>query len=204
MIVNLIESVEWTGKRSNHISQDAMDVDIEVDVDVAQEQIPKILPRDRKPKWVAGTPMQSTRIGDLRLKVAEPYWYMHQGNCEHVWTVDSIRCVLSLLSVPSYSRLSQVHPPLRPTSHRYIPLYRPVSHHDLPLPPRRCQMSHLRSRPREYRHDRRRVGGGDAGIDVWQVLRVPTWRWVAGLVHSEVDVRILAIRNLSFSHPVHT
>lgn len=106
MIVNLIETVEWTGKRSSHVSQDAMDVDIEVEVDVAQEQTPKDLPRDRKPKWEAGSSMQSTRIGSLRLKVAEPYWYMHQGNCEHVWTVDSIRYVLPLpSSLPAHHTL---------------------------------------------------------------------------------------------------
>ena len=35
--------------------------------------------------------IQEARIGDLDLRVGQPYWYIHQGNCEHVWTVEEIR-----------------------------------------------------------------------------------------------------------------
>lgn len=37
--------------------------------------------------------IQEARIGDLNLRIGQPYWYIHQGNCEHVWTVEEIRSV---------------------------------------------------------------------------------------------------------------
>jgi hypothetical protein len=51
--------------------------------------------KDLAPKWSVGESMQETRIGDLDLKIGEPYWFMHQGNSEHIWVIDSIRFVLS-------------------------------------------------------------------------------------------------------------
>ena len=57
--------------------------------------------------------MQETRIGELDVRIGEPYWYMHQGSCEHVWTVDRIRCV-PLVHPPSASLTlhtrSYIHP----------------------------------------------------------------------------------------------
>ncbi|GAA6059476.1 hypothetical protein JCM10212_002219 [Sporobolomyces blumeae] len=44
-----------------------------------------------KPKYRAGSTTMETRLGDLPLRVGQPYWYVHQGNAEHVWTVDEIR-----------------------------------------------------------------------------------------------------------------
>lgn len=43
------------------------------------------------PRCAMGGAMQETRIGELNLKIGEPYWFMHQGNSEHVWVIDSIR-----------------------------------------------------------------------------------------------------------------
>jgi hypothetical protein len=50
-----------------------------------------------KPQFVAGTPMHETKLGDIALRVGQPYWFVHQGNYEHVWTIDSIRCVSDFL-----------------------------------------------------------------------------------------------------------
>lgn len=47
--------------------------------------------QDNKPQYTIGPKMQDTRIGDIEIKIGEPYWFMQQGNCEHIWTVDSIR-----------------------------------------------------------------------------------------------------------------
>ncbi|GAA5902118.1 hypothetical protein JCM5296_006608 [Sporobolomyces johnsonii] len=44
-----------------------------------------------KPQFQAGTAMQETKLGRMPLRVGQPYWYVHQGNAEHVWTVDEIR-----------------------------------------------------------------------------------------------------------------
>ncbi|GAA5960505.1 hypothetical protein JCM21900_000121 [Sporobolomyces salmonicolor] len=44
-----------------------------------------------KPQFQAGPAMQETKVGRMPLRVGQPYWYVHQGNAEHVWTVDEIR-----------------------------------------------------------------------------------------------------------------
>jgi len=48
---------------------------------------------DHKPEFVRGNQMDQIKLGDVPLSVGKPYWFMHQGNYEHVWTVDSIRYV---------------------------------------------------------------------------------------------------------------
>ncbi|GAA5967602.1 hypothetical protein JCM3765_002301 [Sporobolomyces pararoseus] len=44
-----------------------------------------------KPRFVAGTAMHQTKLGDISLRVGQPYWFVHQGNYEQVWIIDSIR-----------------------------------------------------------------------------------------------------------------
>lgn len=55
------------------------------------------LPLSSVPKYTKGTSMQETRIGEVDFRVGEPYWYLHQGNCEHVWSVTKVRYVPRLL-----------------------------------------------------------------------------------------------------------
>lgn len=107
MLVNLIDSVEWSGKKQRAATPDS---DLEVDLPPLSHSAYD----QPKPQWRAGKSMQETRIGDLDVRVGEPYWYMHQGSCEHVWTVDRIRCAppsppLLPRSPPPYT-LSYIHP----------------------------------------------------------------------------------------------
>lgn len=48
---------------------------------------------------LASAGMESVRLEDLTLRVGEPYWMLHQGNCEHVFTVDEIRFVFTFTSI---------------------------------------------------------------------------------------------------------
>ncbi|KAI5478339.1 small nuclear RNA activating complex, polypeptide 3, 50kDa [Pseudohyphozyma bogoriensis] len=77
MILDLIESTTWDALDESRDSPGA---------ETGNE-----LDSDGFPSWTAGPSMQDTAIGSLDIKIGQPYWYMHQGNCEHVWTVDSIR-----------------------------------------------------------------------------------------------------------------
>lgn len=38
-----------------------------------------------------GSGFSETRLGDLKLRKGKAYWFLHQGNCEHVWSVDDVR-----------------------------------------------------------------------------------------------------------------
>lgn len=42
------------------------------------------------------TSLSQTSFTSLTLRINQPYWMLHQGNCEHFVVVDQIRCVLSL------------------------------------------------------------------------------------------------------------
>ncbi|EGG07481.1 uncharacterized protein MELLADRAFT_71692 [Melampsora larici-populina 98AG31] len=42
---------------------------------------------------LSSTGMESVRFEELELQIGEPYWMLHQGNCEHIFTVDDIRAV---------------------------------------------------------------------------------------------------------------
>jgi hypothetical protein len=37
--------------------------------------------------------MHDTPLSSLSLRIGEPYWLLHQGNCEHFIVVDQIRYV---------------------------------------------------------------------------------------------------------------
>ncbi|KAI9611358.1 hypothetical protein KEM48_004508 [Puccinia striiformis f. sp. tritici PST-130] len=37
--------------------------------------------------------MENVRFDQLTLRINEPYWMLHQGNCEHIFTVDEIRAI---------------------------------------------------------------------------------------------------------------
>lgn len=39
----------------------------------------------------ADTSMKDTKLSSLSVRVGEPYWLVHQGNCEHFCVVDQIR-----------------------------------------------------------------------------------------------------------------
>ncbi|KAM0752699.1 hypothetical protein T439DRAFT_346540 [Meredithblackwellia eburnea MCA 4105] len=111
LVATSIDSNLWgSGARPSSNRQDdesAKEEDIEVtpmDIDVlsspAAEPTPEPKNFDRsssksssRPVWIAGRAMQDVRIGELDVRVGEPYWFMHQGNCEHVWSVDSIRSI---------------------------------------------------------------------------------------------------------------
>ncbi|GAA6056101.1 hypothetical protein JCM3770_001968 [Rhodotorula araucariae] len=44
-----------------------------------------------KPKLQAGASIQDAKLGEIPLRVGQPYLFVHQGNNEHLWTVDEVR-----------------------------------------------------------------------------------------------------------------
>lgn len=69
-----------------HVPEPAVIMDEEEHVDTEPR------PEDpHKPKYVEGPAMHATKLGDIPLRVGQPYWFVHQGNYEQVWTIDSIR-----------------------------------------------------------------------------------------------------------------
>lgn len=81
--MNLIDSIPWTGKKDQKKRASSVESDdSEEELDIADSS---------KPDWRVGSSMQRTMLGDIDLKIGEGYYYVHQGNCEHIWTVDWIR-----------------------------------------------------------------------------------------------------------------
>lgn len=53
------------------------------------------LPEEKRPQITkSSTSLSETPFASLTLRVNQPYWMLHQGNCEHFVVVDQIRCVL--------------------------------------------------------------------------------------------------------------
>jgi len=46
-----------------------------------------------KPELQLGPSLANAKLGDLPLRVGQPYLFVHQGNNEHIWTLDEVRCV---------------------------------------------------------------------------------------------------------------
>ncbi|SCZ99784.1 BZ3501_MvSof-1269-A2-R1_Chr12-2g03486 [Microbotryum saponariae] len=49
------------------------------------------------PTWFIGGRIDDIVLGSLKLRVGEPYYYLHDGSAEHIWTIDEIRQVLHTL-----------------------------------------------------------------------------------------------------------
>lgn len=92
MVATLADSTVWGTRRQPRHDSDDIDVNVQLDFEAGGGLEPGDTAEvDRRPSWTVGGSMQQTMIGELDIKLGEPYWFMHQGNCEHVWTVDTIR-----------------------------------------------------------------------------------------------------------------
>lgn len=60
---------------------------------MAENGSPALPVLDQVPFEVSSKGMEETPFADLKLRLGEPYWMFHQGSCEHIWTIDEIRCV---------------------------------------------------------------------------------------------------------------
>lgn len=48
-----------------------------------------------------GATLETVRLSSLsNLALHRPYWLLHVGDCEHIWTIDAIRCVEMQLMQP--------------------------------------------------------------------------------------------------------
>lgn len=145
MIVDLIDEINWVktkpkksgaaatrlppGVPLNYAAPKKLTGDIEVGP--AESPTPELSDDGRtgnehKPNWTMGSAMQETRVGELGLKIGEPYWFMHQGNCEHVWSIDSIRFVLILCHGLFHSTSELIEVYIRQFLHSHIHPLDPV------------------------------------------------------------------------------
>jgi snRNA-activating protein complex subunit 3 len=71
------------------------------------------LPVDKRPVITrSATSMYETTWASLSLRINQPYWLLHQGNCEHYVVIDEIRSVVQSLRAFSvnYSLSRSRHP----------------------------------------------------------------------------------------------
>ena len=53
-----------------------------------------LMPEEKQPKITkAGSTLATTKLDSLLLRINEPYYMLHHGNCEHFIVVDQIRFV---------------------------------------------------------------------------------------------------------------
>jgi len=60
----------------------------------------------------APTSMQNTTLASLSLRINEPYWMLHHGNCEHFIVVDQIRLFHPSDLLSGYPLTLQITPPI--------------------------------------------------------------------------------------------
>ncbi|KAF9049958.1 snRNA-activating protein of 50kDa MW C terminal-domain-containing protein [Panaeolus papilionaceus] len=68
--------------------------------------------RNDKSVHKASTPLSTTTISSLTLRLNEPYWLVHQGNCEHFIIVDQIRLLHPSDRRSGFPLTLQITPPL--------------------------------------------------------------------------------------------
>lgn len=54
---------------------------------------PALRPHRGKPNLRRGTLAHQTTLGEMPLRVGQPYGFIHQGDVEHIWSVDEIRAL---------------------------------------------------------------------------------------------------------------
>jgi len=60
----------------------------------------------------ASTSMHDTPLSSLSLRIGEPYWLLHHGNCEHFIVIDQIRMQHPSDAPSGYPLTIQITPPL--------------------------------------------------------------------------------------------
>ncbi|GAA5934999.1 uncharacterized protein JCM15063_003124 [Sporobolomyces koalae] len=80
--------------RDGYISPELLGLDAPADrLPEAEEQREQPVKQDdpNKPQYAQGTPMHETKLGDIPFRIGQPYLFVHQGNYEHVWSIDAVR-----------------------------------------------------------------------------------------------------------------
>jgi snRNA-activating protein complex subunit 3 len=73
------------------------------------------LPLSKRPQVQRGPkPMHETHWSSLSLRINQPYWFLHQGNCEHFLIVDQIRSSHPSDTPSGYPLTAQLTPTLLP------------------------------------------------------------------------------------------
>ncbi|KAI8993015.1 snRNA-activating protein of 50kDa MW C terminal-domain-containing protein [Trametes punicea] len=70
------------------------------------------LPEGRRVAWTKGPSMDIAKLSSLTVRLHEPYWILHAGNCEHFFVVTAIRLRHPFDPVSGYPLTTQITPPL--------------------------------------------------------------------------------------------
>ncbi|RPD74311.1 hypothetical protein L226DRAFT_571748 [Lentinus tigrinus ALCF2SS1-7] len=70
------------------------------------------LPKNRRGKLSKGPSMHDTKLSSLTIRLHEPYWVLHAGNCEHFFSIASVRLRHPSDPQGGYPLTTQITPPL--------------------------------------------------------------------------------------------
>ncbi|OSD06874.1 hypothetical protein PYCCODRAFT_1442391 [Trametes coccinea BRFM310] len=70
------------------------------------------LPESKRPELSEGPSMDAAKLLSLTIRLHEPYWILHAGNCEHFFTFTTIRSRHPTDPSSGYPLTTQITPPL--------------------------------------------------------------------------------------------
>ncbi|TFK93766.1 hypothetical protein K466DRAFT_477981 [Polyporus arcularius HHB13444] len=70
------------------------------------------LPESKRGKLAKGPSMHDTKLSSLTIRLHEPYWILHAGNCEHFFSISSVRLRHPSDPQAGYPLTTQITPPL--------------------------------------------------------------------------------------------
>ncbi|KAI0329438.1 hypothetical protein GY45DRAFT_1354566 [Cubamyces sp. BRFM 1775] len=75
-------------------------------------QLCETIPDDKRVTLSKGPPMDAVQLLSLTLRLHEPYWILHAGNCEHFFAISCIRLRHPTDPTSGYPLTTQITPPL--------------------------------------------------------------------------------------------
>lgn len=90
LFIQQLNSKEYTNKSRKRVRARSPSPDSADSADDHDGQ--PAAPITDRPIYTTGPHIRETKIGALRgIRTGEPYWFIHQGNCEHIWEVNAVR-----------------------------------------------------------------------------------------------------------------
>ncbi|KAI0780051.1 snRNA-activating protein of 50kDa MW C terminal-domain-containing protein [Fomes fomentarius] len=75
-------------------------------------QLSQAMPEGQQKAFTKGSSMHDTKFLSLTVRLHEPYWILHAGNCEHFFTITALRLLHPSDPKSGYPLTTQITPPL--------------------------------------------------------------------------------------------